>query len=741
MQHSQENTIHELYLRASSATKKTAPLRLYANVVGKFAVERELADDLRDKIRESTQDAAAQRNNRTTVLLETPPDLPTTASRKRKEPPASSNMFRKPLRPADKPKPVPAVASKPPVASTSTQRDRDALVSLRKRMIQCLAVMERTEETVIKLVAGNDPTASARRDVRDVLEQVRRLTCCPFSPLTCHQIAEPTSKPASDKTPRTYRLKPASWTEARPYEWTGLSNTERTNIARAARLALQTLNIPESDPAWSHVRYRNSGSSNPTTLSDQTKTTEDRLKQQDVVPKRGVSGRDSKEKKPKPKTDLKAEIMMKDESRSVQRSDNTPRSNARPAESSRTASTDSKRADLPSNRRTNEHSETPPVRRPIAPEAKPAKSNRYDEPSPSAAASKHQRTMERSAAPSLSAPKIEEKSLSSQRIKKIRREGNGGGASDSERERSHAQADRSKPTKDKAVVKKEPVDSPRDDIRGSTSKRKVAADYDDDEFRDSKSRSAPQKKRKTEPIQLPSQRDRERDVVPKIPKKEKVNNEMRAPAKAAPRASTSTAPSKPKAGHDSASPPVKRSASNATHARYSPDSAMSSNLNASSQSHKSGSAKPRRRSPIYTSSDEEDTPLQTRPPAKSKPSAPAPNNTHTSRDREAPSRTLPTDHAALRARYSSSYLQYLNTFQQLVTQKGKLDSMLKSNDLGSNGSITDSEGDTELMDTDELAQLTSSHKKLRGELESIQLAFGRTTNSNEPMPAPEMLAV
>ena len=45
------------------------------------------------------------------------------------------------------------------------------------------------------------------------------------------------------------------------------------------------------------------------------------------------------------------------------------------------------------------------------------------------------------------------------------------------------------------------------------------------------------------------------------------------------------------------------------------------------------------------------------------------------------------------------------------------------------------------MDAEELAQLTNRHRKLRDELEAIQLAFGRTTNSNEPMPAPEMLAV
>lgn len=175
IQYSPENSIHELYLRASSATKKTAPLKLYANVVGKLAVERELANDLRDKIRESTQDAAAQRNNRTTVLLEAPLDLPPN-NKKRKDPPGSSSMFRKPLRPADKLKVVPAPSNpaplnKPAVPSASAQRDLP--VPLRKRMIQCLAVSDRTEDHITKLVAGADPTAAMRRDVQDLLQEVR----------------------------------------------------------------------------------------------------------------------------------------------------------------------------------------------------------------------------------------------------------------------------------------------------------------------------------------------------------------------------------------------------------------------------------------------------------------------------------------------------------------------------------------------------------------------------------------
>lgn len=192
MKSSRESAIHELYLRASSATKKAAPLKLYANVVGQLDVARELQDDLRDKIRQSTQDAANQRNSRTTVLLDTPPDLPTAStSRKRKEPPASSTMFRKPLRPADKPKPLPSSSTPAPAPSTKpAPRDKESLAPLRRRMIQCLAVSERTEDQVIRLVAGADPTSSARRDVQDVLEQVRSTLYFIFLPIK-HSVRSP----------------------------------------------------------------------------------------------------------------------------------------------------------------------------------------------------------------------------------------------------------------------------------------------------------------------------------------------------------------------------------------------------------------------------------------------------------------------------------------------------------------------------------------------------------------------
>ena len=101
MRQAQETTVHELYLRASSITKKTAPLKLYANVVGKLTVERELHDDVYDRLRESTQDAVNQRMTRTTQFIDMPPDIRPN-SKKRKEPPPASTIFRKPIRPSDK---------------------------------------------------------------------------------------------------------------------------------------------------------------------------------------------------------------------------------------------------------------------------------------------------------------------------------------------------------------------------------------------------------------------------------------------------------------------------------------------------------------------------------------------------------------------------------------------------------------------------------------------------------------
>ena len=173
MRHAQETTLHELYLRASSVTKKTAPLKLYANVVGKFTVERELHDDVCDKLRESTQDAVNQRMTRTTQFIKTPPDIQPN-NKKRKEPP--STMFRKPIRQSNKSIST-SGASNPAnvpnrISTLTAQGSRDGSMALRARVVHCLAIADRTEDDLVRLVGGPDCSPSLRREIHDLLEQV-----------------------------------------------------------------------------------------------------------------------------------------------------------------------------------------------------------------------------------------------------------------------------------------------------------------------------------------------------------------------------------------------------------------------------------------------------------------------------------------------------------------------------------------------------------------------------------------
>jgi len=116
-------------------------------------------------------------------------------------------------------------------------------------------------------------------------------------------------------------------------------------------------------------------------------------------------------------------------------------------------------------------------------------------------------------------------------------------------------------------------------------------------------------------------------------------------------------------------------------------------------------SKSRRRSPKYTSSEDE---ADQRKAVK-----------HNATSRPRPSIPLATDHAALRAQYNSSYDEYISSFHRILTQKRRIEALLK-NGTGSVGSITDSDGDVELMDTDDLAKLHDEHNAIREELEHIR---------------------
>ncbi|KIJ04733.1 hypothetical protein PAXINDRAFT_94371, partial [Paxillus involutus ATCC 200175] len=135
-----------------------------------------------------------------------------------------------------------------------------------------------------------------------------------------------------------------------------------------------------------------------------------------------------------------------------------------------------------------------------------------------------------------------------------------------------------------------------------------------------------------------------------------------------------------------------------------------------------GTTKARRRSPIYTSSEDEGEIPQPRkhdpsPPPVSERSNSGQSSGKESRHRSRTSYPLPTDHGALRALYHSQYGDYLGTFSKVVAQKRKIEAIL-------NG---DSDAEVDVMDPDDLTKLSLEHKTLQAELENIRQMYTKGT--------------
>ncbi|KIK15101.1 hypothetical protein PISMIDRAFT_16780 [Pisolithus microcarpus 441] len=133
-----------------------------------------------------------------------------------------------------------------------------------------------------------------------------------------------------------------------------------------------------------------------------------------------------------------------------------------------------------------------------------------------------------------------------------------------------------------------------------------------------------------------------------------------------------------------------------------------------------------RKSPIYTSSEDEGEIPQPMPQPRRTSLPPVPTgidlgtNGNESRHRSRTSLPLPTDHAALRARYRTSYAKYLDAFTKVVAKKPHIEASL-------NG---ESESDIDPMDPDELMKLTMEHDAPKEELERIQGAYSMGTSSS-----------
>lgn len=172
-----EGSPHELYLRASSAQKPNAPLKLYANVTGKFTVERELGKDIQDKVRERTRQVEEQRTERKVQMLDMPLDMKQVNGKKRKPPPASASLLKKAAHndhlrnaAANTPSRVASPLSVTTAAKGAADRDKESPV--RRRMVQYLAISPRLTDEVTRAIGGQDCDPTMRKLLLELLHEV-----------------------------------------------------------------------------------------------------------------------------------------------------------------------------------------------------------------------------------------------------------------------------------------------------------------------------------------------------------------------------------------------------------------------------------------------------------------------------------------------------------------------------------------------------------------------------------------
>ncbi|KAJ8516051.1 hypothetical protein ONZ45_g6603 [Pleurotus djamor] len=684
------------------------PLKLYASVTGRFTVERDLST-VTSKVRESAQDAAKERSSRKTIKLNSPPPgvaTPTTAAKPQKKT-KSSTMFRGAARAAAKANtlPVPTPPSAPPRVASPAPRPsprpsprpptRD-LIPVRKRLVHCLAVAERSKDEVLRLIMGSDPDANAKRDLASLLEEV----------------AEPIPGKSSK-----WRLKAESWLDIRPHEWPQLTESERTAMIHQARQAFAALKLPDADPAWEHIRLRPSANAFGSSSTISRAPSQSTLINSDPPPTKPAPSSDprrAKQKKPNPGT-----VNGKEE-RATPTLNGSRNDDVRPSPSLPSKPPPTRRPGsgfkLP--RQSPHDGQSDTAESPIPPPAQKPKldSRRRDRDRAVATSSSSSKP-----SPLPSVPDRERKvNGSAQPPPRVKREP----PSDVERERIRDDRIREKESERRDQKRAPEIDRhPRVDdghrakldSTGTLKRKKPPRDADEQEYVPSRSSSS-MKRQKTDgqdSLPPPSKEDAPSRKAPTHVKTESTSSASWPKLNGKRDLSPDSRSRRDESPRQSETSTFKTHPTSRNKYRTSP-------THSPNDHQRSGSYKARRRSPVFTSSEDESNKAPSISNGTALPTPPS--TTRPSHYSSHGNSRLTPDHASLRSRYKSAYRRYLSTFQKIVAQQSKIENMLNDENPGS-----DADSDVELMDAEDLTKLVSEHRRQHDELETIQQEFSQST--------------
>ncbi|KAI8972229.1 hypothetical protein BD414DRAFT_448839 [Trametes punicea] len=730
----QENGPHELYLRLASAQKPMAPLKLYANVIGKFVVERQLGEKIEGSVRDRTLEAEKQRTERKAIYLDTPPDLsyPGAKGKNKKD----AGVSRRPGAPSASHSlssaRVSRVASPLPGSGSHARGSSTDISSTRARLIHCLALKPRTTEDVITMCAGKVPTPQMKEELLSLLPNV----------------AEP--KPVaknSDHTPQCWQLKLESWLEVRPYEWPSLHPEERLAMSRQARKAYSSLKIPESDPVWEHARYRDVGPSDAV-LGTSAKPVAGPSASA-AEPKKGMMSK-STTKKSKPTEGMRKKvpdiIVAKDESSRPGRDVSSAKGKVRErdieessAAGTPTSATRPPIRRLPGSGFKAKASATPPAAEARANSPLPppppkrtgpvdARESRRDPPAPSGsgkplppiappAIPQEHRPAGPASTPQFRKKSKEAQAAASQRTVEEKRE-----ERQRERERLAVAEERSR-TKGKA--------SPIPAASLSFKRKKQAQVENESEYSEGEIplRESASKKRRIEDQQnSAAEKARGRDLsLPKKPVEREPSPSPRLKVKKEP-SPLSIAFSPPPSSVARSPLPPRPSVPE----KPQPPSSSSSSTK-DDPPHRASSTSKKRRSPIYTSSEDESDPhpraraTGRTASASEEPAAKKLKAKHALRFRPRPS--MPSDRAGLRSYYKQCFLVYIRLYQEQAQRRDRIERMLKGTEGDDIGEASEDEGDVEELDPEVLVAFMAELKAVTDEMNKVREAWERLGGS------------
>ncbi|KAI0645557.1 hypothetical protein C8Q79DRAFT_1070849 [Trametes meyenii] len=723
-----ENGPHELYLRMASAQKPMAPLKMYANVIGKFMVERQLGEKVEGTVRDRTLEAEKERKERKVQYLDAPPDLTYPGKGKRKDAAA-------PRRPVavSAPHSIPSstrvsrVASPLPGTSSHANGSTNEVPPTKARLIHCLAIKPRTTEAIFTMCAGRDPTPQMKKELITLLRNV----------------AEPRPMAKGSDAPQSWQLKLEAWRDVRPYEWPMLTSEERVSISRQARKAYKDLKIPESDPVWQHARYRELATADAVPGAPAKPVAGPSV--QAPEPKKGMISKGTV-KKAKAGEGVRKKvpdiIIAKDESARGGRDEYSVKGKARErdfdedsAAGTPTSATRPTNRRLPGSGYKVKPSATPPAEArahsPLPASAKrtgpvDARESRRELPLPSGSAKPlppiappppaHEHKTSGASTPQFKKRLKDSPALMSQRATEERRE-----ERQRDRDRPSVSAERQRPRAQGSPV-----------TAVSFKRKKRPQPGDDSEFSERElPLSSVTKKRKVDERHASPEKPRPRDLsLPKKPAQHEPSPLGASRTKVKKEASSpSLAPSPPPSSAPRSSLPPRPSLPEKPQP---PSSASSSSSTKEDPPHRSSSSSKRRRSPIYTSSDDE----------PSAPPEPAAKRSHKAKQLlphglHFKARTsMPADRSGLRGYYKQVWLVYIRLYQEHAQRRDRIERMLgeeegrgRERERDATGDASEDDGDVGELDPEALFALATELRRATDEINKIKKAWERLGGS------------